>query len=366
MKDRLPIEHKQQLQNLHWEYKSASAKLEREAKFENFMKVIGAFGVLIVLVYFIDREAALQNFGEVGVGLGVGASLFGGWAFFFSSSTKPDRYEHTQMRAVNDELDKLGYQRGFSGDQVARKDSSVFLDVFQDNNYKDNNTSNLEPTSQPNPANAKHRQQQSLPRTPEPDASEKTPTPKSEWTSIATLPKADFAEAMSTFFKEVGQHGNVHQLVAYSTVKATFKASQRIYEQRGREFNKLNYIEEMESIIARRPDDAAKLKLQWMIQGVLLWHLEEQAENDDELLNRLVEIWSHMLNCCFSVKAALKHSVIWSEDDKIHFDSFVLRRTKTVLLTIRAMAPKRVQDDATFEEDYKQVMSLIELTEDMH
>ena len=107
MKDRLPIEHKQQLQNLHWEYKSASAKLEREAKFENFMKVIGAFGLLIVLVYFIDREAALQNFGEVGVGLGIGATLFGGWAFFFPSSTKPNRYEHTQLRTVNDKLERL-------------------------------------------------------------------------------------------------------------------------------------------------------------------------------------------------------------------------------------------------------------------
>jgi len=121
MNDRLPIEHKQQLQNLHWEYKSASAKLEREAKFENLMKVLGAFGLLIVVVYFFDREAAFQNFGEIGVGLGLGATLFGGWAFFFPSSTKPDRYEQTQMRKVNDELDKLGYQRGFSGDQVAKK-----------------------------------------------------------------------------------------------------------------------------------------------------------------------------------------------------------------------------------------------------
>ena len=83
MNDRLPIEHKQQLQNLHWEYKSASAKLEREAKFENLMKVLGAFGLLIVVVYFFDREAAFQNFGEIGVGLGLGATLFGGWAFFF-------------------------------------------------------------------------------------------------------------------------------------------------------------------------------------------------------------------------------------------------------------------------------------------
>lgn len=63
MNDRLPIEHKQQLQNLHWEYKSVSAKLERESKFENFMKVLGAFRLLIIVTYFIDREAAIRNFG---------------------------------------------------------------------------------------------------------------------------------------------------------------------------------------------------------------------------------------------------------------------------------------------------------------
>jgi len=186
---------------------------------------------------------------------------------------------------------------------------------------------------------------------------------KSEWISIATLPKADFSEVMSTLFKEVDQNGNVQQLVAYSTVKAIFNASQRMYEKRGRELNKLDYIEEVELIIARRPDEATKRKLQWMIQAVLLWHLEEQAENDDELHNRLVEIWSHMLNCCFSVKTALENNVIWSEDDKMHFDSFTLRSTKTVLMTMKTIAPKRVQDDPTFKQDYKEVMSFVRLTE---
>jgi len=185
---------------------------------------------------------------------------------------------------------------------------------------------------------------------------------KSKWISIATLPKVDFSEAMSTLFKEVDQNGNVQQLVAYSTVKAIFKASQRMYEKRGREFNKLTFIEEIELIIARRPDEATKRKLQWIIQAVLLWHLEEQAENDDELHNRLVDIWSHMLNSCFSVKTALENSVIWSEDDKVHFDSFTLRSTKTVLMTIKTMAPKRVQDDPTFKQDYKEVMSFVGLT----
>lgn len=170
---------------------------------------------------------------------------------------------------------------------------------------------------------------------------------------------------MLTLFKEVEQNGNVQQLVAYSTVKAMFKAAQRAYEQKGREFNKLNYIEEIELIIARRPDEVTKRKLQWMIQAVLLWHLEEQAENDDELHNYLVDIWSHMLSCCFIVKAALENNVIWSKDDKVHFDSFTLRNTKTVLMTMKTMAPKRVQDDPTFKHDYKEVMSFVGLTEGM-
>lgn len=365
MNDRLPIEHKQQLQNLHWEYKSASSKLEREAKFENFMKVLGAFGLLIIVTYFIDREAAIQNFGEVGVGLGLGATLFGGWAFFFPSSTKPDRYEQTQMRKVNDELDKLGYQRGFTGDQVARKGSSVFLDVFQGNNYKDFKISSKVPSAQVEPAKAERPTQEAVSQQHEPDVPEQTSARESEWVRIATLPKADFANAMLTLFKEVEQNGNVQQLVAYSTVKAMFNAAQRVYEQKGREFNKLNYIEEIELIIGRRPDKAAKRKLQWMIQAVLLWHLEEQAENDDELHTCLVEIWSHMLSCCFIVKTALESNVIWSEDDKVHFDSFALRKTKTVLMTMKTMAPKQVQDDPTFKQDYKEVMSFVGLTEGM-
>lgn len=53
------------------------------------------------------------------------------------------------------------------------------------------------------------------------------------------------------------------------------KAAQRMYDQRETEFNKITYIEEIELIIDRRPEEAAQRKLQWTIQAVLLWHLEE-------------------------------------------------------------------------------------------
>ena len=213
--------------------------------------------------------------------------------------------------------------------------------------------------------NAEKLQHKPVRQKSEPDLYDKTPDPQSQWISIATLPKTDFADAMLTLFKGIEQNGNVQQMVAYSTVKLMFRVSQRIYGKRGRELNKLTFIEEIEAIIARRTDEAAKRKLLWMIQAVLLWQLEEQAENDDDLHNCLVEIWGHMLNCCFNVKAALENNAIWSDDDKVHFDSFTLRSTETVLLTMRVIAPKRVQNDSTFKQDYKDVMSFVRLTEGM-
>ena len=77
--------------------------------------------------------------------------------------------------------------------------------------------------------NAEKLQQEPVPQKSEPDVSDKTPDPQSEWISIATLPKTDFADAMLTLFKEVEQNSNVQQLVAYSTVKLMFRVSQRIY-----------------------------------------------------------------------------------------------------------------------------------------
>ena len=62
-------------------------------------------------------------------------------------------------------------------------------------------------------------------------------------------------------------------------------------------------------------------------------------------------------------KSALENNKIWTDDDKIHFDSFTLSNTKTVLMTIKTIAPKKVQEDIAFKQDYKEVMTFVELTE---
>ena len=363
MKDRLPSEHKQLLQNLHWEYKSANDKLEREAKFENFMKVLGALGVVIVAIYFLDRDSAFENFGEIGVGLGIGATLFGVWAFFFPSSQKLDRYERIQIRKVNEELEKLGYQRDFFGNQIARKGSNVFLDVFQDNNFTDLKRQPTASVAQSKSVTKEDPEPKIVQKEAAIETSTQEKVEQPKWVNIAKLPKFEFVDAMLTLFKEVDQNGNVQQLVAYSTIKPMFNASKRLYDKRGREFDKIVYINEIEQIISRQSDKEATRKLLWIIQAVLLWHLEDQAEHDKELHSCLVEIWTHMLNCCFNVKSALENNKIWTDDDKIHFDSFTLSNTKTVLMTIKTIAPKKVQEDIAFKQDYKEVMSFVELTE---
>tara|TARA_B110000211_G_C14017931_1_gene526216 strand:+ start:228 stop:1268 length:1041 start_codon:yes stop_codon:yes gene_type:complete len=141
MTKKLPSEHRSQLQELNLKFRTNTQLLRKEARIEELAVIIGVIGAFVFLVGLFEPSMTTSGTGGAVFGLSLICALVGAWAFFAPASKREDRAENIILKDIKIKLDELGYSPDFLAGKVAFRDSNRMIDVYELNNYHDDEIS---------------------------------------------------------------------------------------------------------------------------------------------------------------------------------------------------------------------------------
>ena len=137
MNNKLPSEHRSQLQELNLKFRVNTQPLRKEDRIEELAVIIGVIGAFVFLVGMFEPSMTTSGTGAAIFGLSLICALAGAWAFFAPPSKRKDRAENIILQDIKISLEKLGYSPDFLDSKVAFKNSDQMIDVYELNNYHD-------------------------------------------------------------------------------------------------------------------------------------------------------------------------------------------------------------------------------------